>query len=176
MEWHSPTFPPPRKSHLQKFKFETMLIAFFDNDGINTKDFVPASQAVNATFCEHVLKRLLQRNRSVRPEVHMPGKWILQQDNALSHCAVLVRQLWLSAAYCYRQLSGRFPAWGSVNRKLSHPDSSTAPVLSRLTYSRDLAPADFFLFPRLTSVLEGARFAPVEAIQRRVTAILATDS
>jgi hypothetical protein len=31
---------------------------------------------------------------------------------------------------------------------------------------------DFFLFPRLKSIMKGARFAYVEAIQERVTAVL----
>jgi hypothetical protein len=31
---------------------------------------------------------------------------------------------------------------------------------------------DFFLFPRLKSIMKGARFADVAAIQERVTAVL----
>jgi hypothetical protein len=31
---------------------------------------------------------------------------------------------------------------------------------------------DFFLFPRLKSIIKGARFADVAAIQKRVTAVL----
>jgi hypothetical protein len=31
---------------------------------------------------------------------------------------------------------------------------------------------DFFLFPRLKSIMKGARFADVAAIQQRVTAVL----
>jgi hypothetical protein len=31
---------------------------------------------------------------------------------------------------------------------------------------------DFFLFPRLKSIMKGARFADVTAIQERVTAVL----
>jgi hypothetical protein len=31
---------------------------------------------------------------------------------------------------------------------------------------------DFFLFPRLKSIIKGARFADVAAIQERVTAVL----
>jgi hypothetical protein len=34
------------------------------------------------------------------------------------------------------------------------------------------APVDFFLFPRLKSIIKGARFADVAAIQERVTAVL----
>jgi transposase len=39
------------------------------------------------------------------------------------------------------------------------------PVLEHPPYSPDLAPADFFLFPRLKSIMKGARFADVAAIQ-----------
>jgi hypothetical protein len=35
-----------------------------------------------------------------------------------------------------------------------------------------MAPADFFLFPRLKSIMKGTRFADVAAIQERVTAVL----
>jgi hypothetical protein len=36
----------------------------------------------------------------------------------------------------------------------------------------DLAPADCFLFPRLKSIMKGACFADVAAIQERLTAVL----
>ena len=36
----------------------------------------------------------------------------------------------------------------------------------------DLAPADFFLFPCLKSIMKGAPYADVAAIQERVTAVL----
>ena len=45
-------------------------------------------------------------------------------------------------------------------------------VLYRPPYSPDLAPEDFFLFPRLNAVNKGARFAEVNAIKDRVTAVL----
>jgi hypothetical protein len=35
--------------------------------------------------------------------------------------------------------------------------------------ARQLAPADFFLFPRLKNITKGARFADVAAIQEHVT-------
>jgi len=46
------------------------------------------------------------------------------------------------------------------------------PVLDHPPYSPDLAPADFFLLPRLKSIVKGARFAEVVTIQERVTAVL----
>jgi len=36
----------------------------------------------------------------------------------------------------------------------------------------DLAPANFFLFPCLKSIMKGASFADVATIQERVTAVL----
>ena len=45
-------------------------------------------------------------------------------------------------------------------------------VLDHPPYSPDLAPADFFLFPRLKTAIKGASFADVNAIKDRVTAVL----
>jgi hypothetical protein len=38
------------------------------------------------------------------------------------------------------------------------------PMLSHPPYSPDLAPADFFLFPKLKIVMEGTRFEAVSSI------------
>jgi len=59
MEWRSPSSPRPKKSRLQKSKVKTMLIAFFDSDGIIHKEFVPAGQTVNSASYKENLKRLL---------------------------------------------------------------------------------------------------------------------
>ena len=45
-------------------------------------------------------------------------------------------------------------------------------VLDHPPYTHDVAPADFFLFSRLKSAIKGARFADVNAIKDRVTAVL----
>jgi hypothetical protein len=46
-EWRSPSFPRPKKSRLQKSKVKTILIAFFDINGIIHKEFVPEGQTVS---------------------------------------------------------------------------------------------------------------------------------
>ncbi len=43
------------------------------------------------------------------------------------------------------------------------------PTLDQPPYSPDLAPCDFFLFPKLKGVIKGTRFPDVEAIKRAVT-------
>jgi hypothetical protein len=45
-------------------------------------------------------------------------------------------------------------------------------LIKQCSVLRALVPADFFLFPRLKSVIKGASFADVAVIQGRVTAVL----
>jgi hypothetical protein len=47
-------------------------------------------------------------------------------------------------------------------------------VMPHPPYSPDLAPSDFFLFPKLKMMLKGRRFQTVEEIQRELKAILNT--
>jgi len=68
---------------------------------------------------------------------------MLLHDNAPAHCAICVQFL----------------------------AQSGVPVLDHPTYSLDLAPADFFLLPRLKDSMKGTGFADVVTIQERVTAV-----
>ena len=145
MEWRSPSSPRPKKSRLQKSKVKTMLFAFFDSNNIIHKEFVPAGQTVNSAFYKEVLKWFLRRIHHVWPGLHRTGQWMLLCDNAPAHCAICVHQ---------------FLAQSGV------------PVLDHPPYSPDLAPTDFCLFSRLKSIMKGARFADVAAIQEHVTAVL----
>jgi len=102
MEWRSPSSPRTKKCRLQKYKVKTMLIVFFDSDGIIHKEFVPAGQTVNSAFYKEILKRLLRRIHRVRPEFHRNG-----MD---SGCCCTITRLrtvrsvynsWLSTAYLF---------------------------------------------------------------------------
>jgi hypothetical protein len=46
------------------------------------------------------------------------------------------------------------------------------PVLHHASYSPDLAPCDFFLFPKLKRLLKGTHFQSTEDIQRKTTDLL----
>jgi hypothetical protein len=46
------------------------------------------------------------------------------------------------------------------------------PVLHHAPYSPDLAPCDFFLFPKLQHSLKGTHFQSIEDIQRKTTDLL----
>jgi histone-lysine N-methyltransferase SETMAR len=94
------------------------------------REFVPEGQTVNGQFYLGVMELLLKRIRRVRPEFHNSKEWFLLHDNAPAHTAGVAR----------------FLAREQVT-VLRHP-----------SYSPDLAPADFFLFPKLKSQLKGKRF------------------
>jgi hypothetical protein len=98
-----------------------MLITFFDRESIVHKEFVPEGQTVNSAFHVEVIGRLLKRISRVRPQFPAEGSWFLLHDNAPSHSALVVK------IFLAKQ--------GVV--EISHP-----------SYSRNLAPADFFSFLR----------------------------
>jgi len=64
--------------------------------------------------------------------------WMLHHDNAPAHASLLIR------SYLAKHQTSFAP----------HPP-----------YSPDLAPADFFLFPKLKTTLKGRRFQTIEEFQ-----------
>jgi len=137
-QWSTSSSPRPKKARQVKSNIKTMLIAFFDIDGLVHHEFVPTGQMVNKEFYKTVLQRLHDAVRRYRPEKWHSGNWILHHDNAPAHRAV------------------------TTNEFLAEHNISSLPQPS---YSPDLAPCDFFLFPQLKKTMKGRRFDYVEDIQ-----------
>ena len=78
-----------------------------------------------------VLERLCEKVRRKRPELSANNSWILHHDNTPAHTALSVRE---------------FVATKQIT-VLEHP-----------AYSPDLAPNDFFLFPKIKEILKGRHF------------------
>jgi len=91
--------------------------------------------------------RLLNRIRRVRPDMCESGNWFLLHDNAPSHNATIVKQF-------------------LAQRKVT--------VLDHPPYSPDLAPSDYFLFPKMKSHLKGRLFDSISDIQKAVASTLNT--
>ena len=81
---------PPKKARMTKSKIKSMLICFFDSQGIVREEFVPPGQTVNQTFYREVLERLRKRVARVRPGI--ARTWMLHHDNALCHTAVSINE------------------------------------------------------------------------------------
>ena len=104
---------------------------------------VPTGQTVNQVYYLEVLKRLREKVR--RPELFANNSWILHHDNAPAHTALSV---------------GEFLATKQIT-VLEHP-----------AYLPDLAPSDFFLFPKLKELLKGRHFDDIDDIRSNTTAAL----
>jgi len=144
-QWKSPGSPRPKKARQSRRATKSMLIVFFDIRGIVNHEFVPEYQTVNAEFYCNVLRRLREDIRRKRPELCCAGNWLLHDDNAPSHRDLVTREF------------------------LAHKGIITLP---NPPYSPDLAPCDFFLFPKMKLQLKGRRFDRVEEMQRESQNVL----
>ena len=118
--WVGETWPRSKKLRFQKSRVKSMSVIFFDWQGVIHKELVPESETIN--YYKGVMERLLNRIRRVRPGMCESGDWFLLHDNALSHNATIVKQF-------------------LAQRRVT--------VLDHPLYSPDLAPADYFLFPKV---------------------------
>ncbi|XP_071453429.1 protein GVQW3-like [Hetaerina americana] len=142
-EWHTPSSPRQKKARMSKSQIKAMLIVFFDKRGVVHCEFVPERQTLNAAFYVQVLDRLRKRVACVRPAIK--DIWRLHHDNVPSHTALVVSD---------------FLAKHGV-ATLPHPP-----------YSPDLAPPDFFLFPKIKRSLKGMRYGTLDAVKEAVTICL----
>jgi hypothetical protein len=67
-EWHTSSSPRPKKSRATKSNIKVILVAFFDDEGIVHREFVPTGTSVTAAFYVDVLRRLSESVRRKRPQ------------------------------------------------------------------------------------------------------------
>ena len=131
-----------KETAISKIASEEDVNSFFEPEGVIHREFVPEGQKVNAGFYVGVLDRLLKRIRRVRTAKFETNEWVLLHNNAPSHNAAIVKKF-------------------LANRNVA--------VLHHPPYWPDLAPVDYFLFPKLKFSLKGRHFQTVEEIQCAVT-------
>ena len=93
-QWKTPNSPKAKKAQQVQSNIKIMLISFSDANGIMHKEFVPPGQSVNQQFYMKVLKRLRDSVRKKLPEMWSSSDWLLHHDNAPTHTASNVQQLW----------------------------------------------------------------------------------
>ena len=107
----------------------------FDSTGIIYMHWVPTGQTVNKEYYVEVLRGFRKRFRRKRPALFKSGQWHFHQDNTQVHNSILVTDY------------------------LTKMDIKTVP---QPPYSPDLAPCDFWLFPKLKEKLRGCRYDTIE--------------
>jgi histone-lysine N-methyltransferase SETMAR len=104
------------------------------------REFISPGQTVNKEFYRDVLRHLREVMSRKRPEKWCPSDWVLHHDNARPHTAYNVQEI-------------------LAKNKMA--------VVPHPPYSPDLAPCDFFLFPKMKIKLKGRRFDTAEEIQTK---------
>ena len=115
-----------------------MATVFWDKDGIILIDFLEGQRTITASYNEGVLRKL--KTALVKKRKGKLHRQILfHHDNAPAHTAKSVKAVLQE----FR------------SEVLSHPP-----------YSPDLAPSDFFLFPKLKEYLKGRRFQSIDVAKK----------
>ncbi len=137
----------------QEAESRSQVHADFDMKGMVLVEFLPPGETVDSDSYIDTLRRLRENTRRKRPELWGPVRrgqpcpFLLHHDNASSHTSA--------------------PTLGFIGENdmemLAHPP-----------YSPDLAPCDFFLFPRLKNELRGHRFRTIADLQQAVHRTLRT--
>ena len=104
-----------------------MVLAFFDKNGLIYTNTVPRGKTVTGSYMVEDLRLFMRRMNQKRPEL-VKEEWFLHWDNAPIHKAKVVADF-----VCGRGLK----------------------LLEHRPYSPDLAPADYFLFPKIKEALAG---------------------
>jgi len=68
-EWVGEISLWPKKLKFQRSCIKTMLIIFFDSEGVVHNEFVPEGKAVNTEFYKEVMDRFLKHIQQVHPAV-----------------------------------------------------------------------------------------------------------
>ena len=135
--------PDPRRPDQSKSTHKILMIPFFDSTGMIYMHWVPTGLTVNKEYYVEVLREFRKRFRRKRPALFKSGQRHFQRDNAPVHNSILVTD--------YLSKMGI--------KTVTHPP-----------YSPDLAPCDFWLFPKPS----GYRYEIIEEMKEAVTKVIDT--
>ena len=142
-QWKHAGSPRPKKARQSKSTHKPLIIPFFDSTGMIYMHWVPTGQTVNKEYYVEVLREFRKRFRRKRPAIFKLGLWHFHQDNAPVYNSLLVTDYLTN-----------------MGTKTVHYPS----------YSPDLAPCDFWLFPKL----RGCRYETTEEMKEAVTKLIDT--
>ena len=136
-------FSQTQEGQTEKIHPQTFDDPFFDSPGMIYMLWVPTGQTVNKEYYVEVLREFRKRFRQKRPAPFKSGPWHFRQDNAPVHNSILVTD------------------------NLTKMGIKTVP---QPRYRPDLAPCDFWLFPKLT----GCRYETIEEMKEAVMKVIDT--
>ncbi|UYV63026.1 hypothetical protein LAZ67_2002885 [Cordylochernes scorpioides] len=147
-QWKLPHEPRPKKARQVRSNVKVLLTVFFDCRGVVHHEFLPQGRMVNKEYYLQVMRNLREAIRQKRPDLWKNKNWLLHHDNAPAHTSLLVCDFL------------------AKNNTLMMPQPP---------YSPDLAPCDFFLFPKLKRPMKGRRYEMKTASKEELKKILKND-
>ena len=121
------------------------MIPFFDSTGMIYMHWVSTGQTVYKVYYVEILREFRKRFRRKRPALFKSGQWHFHQDNAPVYNSILVTDY------------------------LTKMGMKTVP---QPHCSPDLAPCDFWLFPKLKEKLRGCRYETIEEMKEAVMKVI----
>jgi hypothetical protein len=91
-QWKTPSSPRPKKARQVRSNVKTMLIAFFNAEGLVRHEFLPQRQTMKQSVYITVLQRPWDAVRRKRPHKWSSATWLLHHDSAPCHSALSVRE------------------------------------------------------------------------------------
>jgi transposase len=123
-------------------KVKVLLTIFFDYRGILHHSYAPEGQTINKEYYLKVIRHLRDAVRRNRLDLWASRNWQLHHDNAPAHSSHLIQSFLVK---------------------------HSIPVVRQAPYSPDMAPCDFWLFPKLKRPLKGSCFDSREDIMQNAT-------
>ena len=105
-------------------------------------EYAPEGQTINKEYYLEVLRHLRDAVRRKRPDMWAAKNFQLHHDNAPAHTAHVIQAFLVK---------------------------NNMPLVRQAPYSPDLAPCDFWLFPKLKLTLKGRQFQSREDIMKKST-------
>ena len=140
-QWKHTGSPRPKKARQNKSTHQLLMIPFFDSTDMIYMHWVPTGQTVNKEYYVEVLREFRKRFLGNRPALFKLAQLHFHQDNAPVHNSILVTDY------------------------LTKMGIKTVP---QPPYSPDLAPCDFWLFPKP----RGCRYETIEEMKEAVMKVI----
>ena len=127
-QWLPKGSKAPIKAKRQESRRKSMVFAYFDQNGMIYSTVAPVGTSINATYFVDVLANFLKVLKCKRPNISSANDFFFHMDNCSIHTAGITKEFMAKRGF----------------NVLEHPP-----------YSPDLAPADYFLFPKVKDLLAG---------------------
>ena len=118
-----------------------MFTIFFNTQGVVALDILPEKSTINAGYYTNTVLPEVLRNRAETARTRSGSRLLLHHDNAAPHTAATT---------------------------VSYLEEQGVQLLPHPPYSPDLAPCDFWLFPKVKKAISGKPFSRIQDLARAV--------